>query len=86
MLLFWELPWMGSAVSKGALATYEAPNGAGLVIARNGARPVAVGPCLLVNTEPIGLELGRHLTGIEFGGGLEVLRDCSAGSGAGDAR
>ena len=50
---------MGSAVSNGALATYEAPNGAGLVIARNGARPVAVGPYSVVNTEPIGLPAGH---------------------------
>ena len=39
-------PEMGSAVSKGEFGTNvpEGPNGAGLVWAKNGAPPVAVGP------------------------------------------
>ena len=46
MLAFWVSPTMGNAVSRGVLGTkeLEAPNGAGLLSARNGVRPVAVGP------------------------------------------
>ena len=46
MLALVESPTMGMAVSRGALATKvpEWPKGAGLLAARKGARPVAVGP------------------------------------------
>ena len=39
-------PAIGKAVSKGEFATNdrEVPNGAGLLWAKNGARPVGVGP------------------------------------------
>ena len=47
MLALLVSPAMGIAVSNGWLGTNEAdgPNGAGLLWARKGARPVAVGPC-----------------------------------------
>lgn len=46
MLWSWELPTIGNAVSNGVLGAYVfvASNDAGFVWARNGARPVAVGP------------------------------------------
>lgn len=46
MLALLVSPAMGRAVSRGVLATkdLEVPKGAGLVWARKGARPVAVGP------------------------------------------
>jgi len=49
MVAFWVLPTIGRAVSRGVLGTkdLDAPNGAGLLSARKGVRPVAVGPVRL---------------------------------------
>ena len=46
MLAFVVSPTIGREVSRGVLGTkdLDAPKGAGLVSARNGALPVAVGP------------------------------------------
>lgn len=51
MLAFWVSPTMGRAVSRGVLGAkdLDAPNGAGLLSARNGVRPVAVGPMHLMS-------------------------------------
>lgn len=50
MLAFWVSPTIGRAVSRGVLGTkdLEAPKATGLISAKNGVRPVAVGPeCML---------------------------------------
>lgn len=77
MLAFWVSPRMGIAVSNGALATkvLVAPKGAGLVAARKGASPVAVGPMLTISKD---MQRGVCLysggfTGIYFWSGLEIL-------------
>ena len=64
---------MGKAVSRGLLATNEreVPKGAGLLWARNGARPVGVGPSY-VNSQASALWFTH--TCIDFRGGLKVLR------------
>ena len=57
------LPTIGIAVSKGLLATKvpDAENGAGLVSARNGAVPVAVGPCYCELMIPTSVDRGPYL-------------------------
>jgi len=51
MLAFWVSPTIGRAVSRGVLGTkdLDAPNGAGLLSAKKGVRPVAVGPVSLIS-------------------------------------
>lgn len=66
-------PAMGKAVSRGALAMKEreVPKGAGLLWARNGARPVGVGP-REIDYQASASWFPR--TCIDLRGGLEVLR------------
>lgn len=66
MLAFWVSPTIGRAVSSGVLATkdLDAPNGTGLLSAKKGVRPVAVGPILYQrNILPV-LLLGPRNTGV----------------------
>lgn len=70
---------MGSAVSRGRFAVKEAPpKGAGLVSARKGTEPVAVGPKYQSVSWWLAW-LGRfQQTSENLGSGLKVLRDPSS--------
>jgi hypothetical protein len=73
MLALLVAPAIGRAVSRGVLATkdLEVPKGAGLLWARKGARPVAVGP--IFHEHRIPEDAATLRTGIQVGRCLEIL-------------
>ena len=83
MLALLVSPTIGRAVSRGVFGTndLEAPNGAGLLSAKKGARPVAVGPDLQLATASCGSYVESIFTSKELGCSLEVLGHifCTAG-------
>ena len=81
MLAFVVSPTIGREVSRGVLGTkdLDAPKGAGLVSARNGALPVAVGPWSQLAIALLNALEQNELTSKDLWGGLKILGHLGGG-------
>ncbi len=87
MLAFVVSPTIGREVSRGVLGTndLDAPKGAGLVSARKGALPVAVGPWNQLAMALLDVMEEDRLTSKDLWGGLEILGHLTGGGARGSS-